>query len=143
MSRIKRILLTLAATLGLIAPMAVTVSAQANANIEDNLGCGANLNFSAPSGTDCEASATGGTAGERVDSLVENVINIISLVVGVVAVIMIIIGGLRYVTSNGDSGQVGNAKNTIMYAVIGLVVVALAQVIVRFVVQRATEPTDA
>lgn len=141
MSRIKRILLTLAATLGLIAPMAVTVSAQAN--IEENLSCGANLNFAAESGTDCEAGATGGTAGERVDSLVENVINIISLVVGVVAVVMIIIGGLRYVTSNGDSGQVGNAKNTILYAVIGLVVVALAQVIVRFVVQRATEDPTA
>ena len=138
MSRIKRILLTVAATLGMLAPMAVPVSAQ---KIEENLGCGANLNFSAASGTDCEAAAEE-PAGDRVNRLVTAVINVVSLIVGVVAVVMIIIGGLRYVTSNGDSGQVGNAKNTIMYAVIGLIVVALAQVIVRFVVQRATVPAD-
>lgn len=137
MSRIKRIVLTLAAALGLLAPMAVPVSAQ---DIDENLSCGANLNFTAAPGTDCEEGNPEGDAGDRVDTLVENVINIISLVVGIVAVVMIIIGGLRYVTSNGDSGQVGNAKNTIMYAVVGLVVVALAQVIVRFVVQRATAP---
>ena len=51
---------------------------------------------------------------------------------------MIIIGGLRYITSGGDSGNVTGAKNTILYAVVGLIVVALAQVIVRFVVNRAT-----
>lgn len=72
------------------------------------------------------------------DTIIKNVIDIVSLIVGVAAVVMIIIGGLRYVTSNGDSGQVGNAKNTILYAVVGLVVVALAQVIVKFVVAKAT-----
>jgi hypothetical protein len=136
MSRIKRIILTLVASLGLIAPMAVSVSAQQE-EIDNNLKCGAQLNFQA--GVDGAACSDDDTeAGQRIDNIVQNVINIISLVVGVVAVIMIIIGGLRYVTSNGDSGQVGNAKNTILYAIIGLVVVALAQVIVRFVVSRAT-----
>ena len=128
--------MTLAATLGLLAPMAVPVSAQ---EINNNLKCGAQLNFAG--GADGEACSADDTeAGTRIDSLVKNVINVVSLIVGVVAVIMIIIGGLRYVTSNGDSGQVGNAKNTIMYAVIGLIVVALAQVIVRFVVNRAVAP---
>ncbi len=133
MSRIKRILLTLIATLGLVAPM----TAVASADIDSSLGCGANLSFTTDSNADCEAAAEEG-AGDRIDRIVKNVINIISLVVGIAAVVMIIIGGLRYVTSNGDSGQVGNAKNTILYAVVGLVVVALAQVIVRFVVDRAT-----
>ena len=55
---------------------------------------------------------------------------------------MIIIGGLRYITSNGDSGNVTNAKNTILYAIVGLVIVALAQLIVRFVVQRLVTTTD-
>jgi hypothetical protein len=55
-----------------------------------------------------------------------------------VAVVMIIIGGLKYITSGGDSGNVTGAKNTILYAIIGLVIVALAQFIVRFVLSKTT-----
>ncbi len=51
---------------------------------------------------------------------------------------MIIIGGLKYITSAGESSNVTSAKNTIMYAIIGLVIVALAQFIVRFVFERVT-----
>jgi hypothetical protein len=87
--------------------------------------------------TDPNAADTG-TAAERVGTLITTVINIFSLVVGVISVIMIIIGGLKYITSGGDSANVTGAKNTILYAIIGLVVVALAQVIVRFVLERAT-----
>ena len=47
---------------------------------------------------------------------------------------MMIIGGIRYVISNGDSSQITSAKNTIMYAVIGLVVALLAYAIVNFIV---------
>jgi hypothetical protein len=50
-----------------------------------------------------------------------------------VAVIMIIYGGFRYITSGGDSNRVGSAKNTLIYAIIGLIIVALAQLIVHFV----------
>lgn len=77
-------------------------------------------------------------AAERIQRIIRTVINIFSLVVGVVSVIMIIIGGLKYITSGGDSGNLSGAKNTILYAIIGLVIVALAQVIVRFVLERTT-----
>jgi len=60
------------------------------------------------------------------------------LIVAVIAVIMIIIGGVRYITSGGDSGNVTNAKNTILYAIIGLVVVALAQILVKFVLNKVS-----
>ena len=73
------------------------------------------------------------------DNTVKMAINLISLVVGVIAVIIVIIAGMKYVTSGGDSGSVAAAKNTVIYAVAGLIVVALAQVIVRFVLQRSTE----
>jgi uncharacterized membrane protein len=138
MSRIKRIIVSIAATLGMLAPIAAPVAVSAQTDIDGNLACGAELDFSTnPDGTaDCKTENA--NAGTRVNDIVTAVINILSLVVGVVAVIMIIVGGLRYITSNGDSGQVGNAKNTILYAVVGLIVVALAQVIVRFVVNRAT-----
>jgi len=136
MIKLKRIIFSIIAVLGLAVPFAMPVAVHAQ-NIETNLGCGANLDFTSESGTDCEA-AQDELAGERVNSIVTAIVNIISLLVGVAAVIMIMVGGFRYITSNGDSGQVGNAKNTILYAIVGLVVVALAQVIVRFVVNKAT-----
>jgi len=84
-------------------------------------------------GGSCEAPGPGESS---VQSVIRTVINILSFVVGVIAVIMIIIGGLRYITSGGDSNSTGAAKNTILYALIGLVIVAMAQVIVRFVLRQ-------
>jgi hypothetical protein len=49
---------------------------------------------------------------------------------------MVMIGGVKYITSNGNSEKASSAKDTIMYAVIGLVVVAIAQIIVAFVLNR-------
>jgi hypothetical protein len=46
---------------------------------------------------------------------------------------MIVIGGIRYTTSNGDSAGITSAKNTILYAVVGLIVALLAYAIVNFV----------
>jgi hypothetical protein len=92
---------------------------------------------------DLAVSSNGGhatcTEGQSsVSSLIRTVINILSIIVGVVAVIMIIIGGFRYITSGGKQESVTGAKNTILYAVIGLVIVALAQIIVRFVLTKTT-----
>ena len=60
--------------------------------------------------------------------------NVLLFIVGAVAVIMILIGGLRYVVSGGDSTQVQNAKNTILYALVGVIVAILAYAAVNFVV---------
>ena len=68
------------------------------------------------------------------NSLFRTVTNVLLFLIGAVSVIMLIIGGLRYVLSNGDSSQVTNAKNTILYAVIGIVVALLAYAIVNFVI---------
>jgi hypothetical protein len=54
---------------------------------------------------------------------------------------MIIYGGFRYITSGGDSGRVGSAKNTLIYAIVGLIIVALAQLIVNFVITQANTNT--
>jgi multisubunit Na+/H+ antiporter MnhB subunit len=70
---------------------------------------------------------------------VQTIIGILSFVIGVVSVIMIIVGGIKYVLSNGDASQVTSAKNTILYAVIGLVVALLAYAIVNFVVTQFTK----
>ncbi len=71
-------------------------------------------------------------------TILQTIINVFSIVVGAVSVIMIIIGGFRYVISGGDSSSTKAAKDTIMYAVIGLVIVIFAQVIVVFVLTNTT-----
>jgi hypothetical protein len=53
---------------------------------------------------------------------------------------MIILGGLKYITSGGDAQKVASAKSALIYAIVGLVIVALAQAIVRFVLGKATSP---
>ncbi len=63
-------------------------------------------------------------------------VRILSFVVGVAAVIMMIIGGLKYITSNGDSNSITSAKNTVLYALIGIVIFLLSQAIVIFVLSR-------
>ena len=59
--------------------------------------------------------------------------NTILYIVGVIAVIMIIWGGIRYIISGGDSKKVTDAKNTILYAIIGLIIAVLSYAIVNFV----------
>jgi hypothetical protein len=54
--------------------------------------------------------------------------------IGAISVIMLIVGGLRYVVSGGDSTAVANAKNTILYAVVGIVVAILAYAVIAFVI---------
>jgi len=86
--------------------------------------------------------ATGGDCGGGsggLETIVEVVVNVLSIVAGIAAVIMIIFGGLRYITSGGDSSKVASGKNAIIYAIIGLVIVAFAQFIVRFVSSKATQ----
>ncbi|MGH7195929.1 MAG: hypothetical protein ACREGA_04090 [Candidatus Saccharimonadales bacterium] len=62
--------------------------------------------------------------------------NIIAVLGGIVAVIMIIVGAIVFTTSGGDAKGVGTAKSMILYALIGIIAIALAQVIIRFVIGR-------
>lgn len=86
---------------------------------------------------------TGGSCddagGTSLSGVMKIVIHVLSAIVGVIAVFMIIIGGLKYITSAGDANSINSAKNTILYAVVGLVIVALAQFLVRFVIEKAGE----
>ena len=68
------------------------------------------------------------------DSVFQTVTNVMLFLIGAISVVMLIYGGIRYTISQGDSTAVTNAKNTIMYAVIGIVVAILAYAIVNFVV---------
>lgn len=87
---------------------------------------------------DTTCSDTAGT----VSSLVKTVINIISWIVGIVSIIMVVFGGFRYVTSGGDSTATSSARNTILYALVGLVIAVMAQVLVHFVLGRAAHAVN-
>lgn len=121
-------------------PVVVGPAVVSAADIQGGLCQGADINVVSagnPQGN-CENTTN---SGQQVNKLLTQIVNIISVIVGVVAVVMIIIGGFRYITSGGDSGNVTGAKNTILYAIIGLVIVALAQFIVRFVLNQTTTLT--
>lgn len=134
---IKKISLSLILLLSFVAvtvSMPLTAHAQLFDGAKDEACEG--LNVDATQGADpCNGTSAGGVA-----TILEVLLNLLSLAVGIVAVIMIIVGGFKYITSQGDSNSVNSAKNTLLYAVIGLVIVAFAQVIVRFVLARATNP---
>ena len=68
--------------------------------------------------------------------------NVMLFLVGAISVIMVIIGGLRYVISGGNTANVGAAKNTILYAIVGLVISLLAYAIINFVVISFTPGGD-
>ena len=86
----------------------------------------------------CQNEARGGSSNPLFGSgsLLETVINLIALIAGVAAVIVIIVAGFQFVTAAGDSAKIKNARNAIIYAIIGLVVIALARVIIGFVLTR-------
>jgi hypothetical protein len=137
--KFKKLLVGLAVFGLAAAPVALPAVAYAQPPpIEDPIGMGlemgtcfvVNGELVCPTPEDAEA---------RINHIITMIINIFSLIVGVVSVIMIIIGGLKYITSGGDTGNVTGAKNTILYAIIGLVIVAMAQFLVRFVLGRLTE----
>lgn len=70
------------------------------------------------------------------DELLSNGLNLVYYLAGAIAVIVIISGGIFYVISNGDAGRVAKAKNLILYAVVGLILVMLAFAITNFVIGR-------
>lgn len=74
----------------------------------------------------------------QITNTVRNVVNVLSAIIGVVTVIVMVVAGFRFVTSGGDSSKVAGAKNTMIYAIVGLILVLLSQSLVRFVLQRAT-----
>lgn len=92
----------------------------------------------------CEGvnAASGGSGCTDGRSDINNVItvflNLFSVIIGIVAVVMIMVGGYKYITANGDSSNITSAKHTIIYALVGLVIVAMAQFMVQFVLDKAT-----
>ena len=86
-------------------------------------------------GTTCNAKGSK-EANNTVTNTIGSIVNVLSWIVGVVAIVMIIIGGLYFVISSGDATKTARARNTVIYALVGLIVVAAAQGIVHFVLNN-------
>lgn len=135
--KIKNSLLILVTMLATLVPATVPASvvfAAPCSNIGNEVGNGASGAASGTGSVDTNfCNSQTGTSNTDVTAIASKIVNVFSVIVGAVSVLMIIYGGFRYITSGGDSGRVGNAKNTLIYAIVGLVIVALAQLIVHFV----------
>ena len=83
-------------------------------------------------GGNCDA----GDAADTTNSLVNTLINVLSWIIAVISVIMIMFGGFKMITSNGDSSKVASGRQTIIFAIVGLIIVAFAQTIVKFVLAK-------
>jgi small-conductance mechanosensitive channel len=76
------------------------------------------------------------------DGIFTQITTTLLMVVGIISVLMLIWGGVRYIISGGDSKKVTDAKNTILYAIIGLIIAILAYAIVRFVIGAVGGTTE-
>lgn len=96
--------------------------------------CGSGISGGAQAGVQCSKGAN--VPGQDLfgdGSIFTTVVNILLFIIGAICVIMLIWGGIRYTTSAGNSSNVTAAKNTIMYAIIGLIIAFLAFAIVNWV----------
>lgn len=115
--------------LGTVASLSPAYAAQGLCPNGDKIPAGGSL-------ADCNDDF-GQNAANNEDNLMATltvIVNVIVGVVGFVAVVMIVIGGISFATSQGDTGRVAKARNTILYGVVGLVVALLAYAIVNFVI---------
>lgn len=87
--------------------------------------------------TPCSGNTTSKVCASKSDnatSFAKTAVNLLLTVLGIISVIMIVIGGIRYTTSGGDAAGLKNARDTIIYAVVGLIVAILSFSIVNFVI---------
>lgn len=121
MKQLKLLIIALAFSLGLAIPSALPAYAvevfDACDDIENSAVCDASEDDDLP-------------------SMAMIIVNTMLVVLGMAAVVMIVIGGVYYATSGGDAAKIKTGKETILYAVVGLIVALLAFAIVNFVIGR-------
>lgn len=122
MNKIKSIIISTMVMLGVVALPAVPAYAAS---------CTGSASDCAKQGLDSVSNQPG--TADDLSNNIKTIVNVMLFILGAIAVIMIIIGGIRYATSGGDASGIKSAKDTILYAVIGLVVAILAYAIVNFI----------
>jgi cytochrome bd-type quinol oxidase subunit 2 len=88
-------------------------------------------------GDDCSALGISCSGSEDTDSLLFTIVNIVNVLlglVGIVAAVYLVLGGVRYIMSEGESNETEKAKATIIYALIGLLVIGISAALVNFII---------
>jgi hypothetical protein len=130
-----------ALALSLVAMAPATVHAQAAQNQNTTTDCNS-VTSGISHGADCAKPTNAPSNLFGANSIFVTITNILLFIIGAIAVIMLIIGGVRYVVSAGDQNAVTSAKNTILYAIIGIVVAFLAYAAVNFVSSQLQNGTS-
>lgn len=124
---IQKILITTALLMNLLIGVNVPVYA-ATTCPKDGTSAGQVVDGIGVTGDSCDKNK------DKIVNIIGDVTRLISYFAGVAAVIMVIVAGFKYITSGGDSAKVTSAKNTLIYALIGIAVAVLAQFIIQFVI---------
>lgn len=122
-----------AITLGVGAVVATPALADCNPTAN---GEGLNLQ----NGADCSKGAGQQTDLFGQSGIFKRITDVMLFIIGAISVIMLIIGGIRYVVSGGEAAAIQSAKNTILYAIVGVVISILAYAVVNFVVGSFAAP---
>ena len=134
-SLILAIALPVAMAVPVVAPLSVHAAAASCGNNQANQILDGAGTASGNDGLSCDNGGNIATTG--VGTLAKKVVDWLSWAIGIISIIMIIFAGFKYITSGGESSNVSGAKNTLIYAIVGLVLVVLAQVIVKVVLSGA------
>ena len=86
-------------------------------------------------GQGASQACSGGCGNTNLATTFHSIANMLIFIVGAISVIMVIVGGLRYAISNGDPKAVEAAKNTVLYAVVGVLLSSISFAIINFVVK--------
>ena len=140
----KALLKKVSATLLLVPALVLSlgVAAPVYAAPEPATGCDVVTTGGISHGAECAKPTNAPSQLFGPNSIFVTITNIMLFIIGAIAVIMLIIGGIRYVVSAGDQNAVTSAKNTILYAIIGIVVAFLAYAAVNFVSSQLTSGTS-
>lgn len=120
----------------LVLPAVPSASAVTNQTCEDPSSGGDAISIG--NAADCAKSEDQGKSLFGDGGIFKTITNVLLFIIGAISVIMLIIGGIRYTISGGDSAAVTSAKNTILYAIVGIIVALLAYAVVNFVLGSFT-----
>lgn len=127
----KKVLISILVTFGLLVPLIALPATASAVNVFQ-----ACSEVGGASGTQACKAAGEGTTSDPIVEILKVVLEILSIVVGIASVVGVIIGGIKFITSNGDPGSVKSARDTVLYSLVGAVVVIFAQAIVAFVLDK-------
>ena len=121
--------------------LAVTAVANVVSTPVANADCSSDVSGGLNSGANCAQGQGQQSNLFGSNGVFKTITNVLLFIIGAISVIMLIIVGIRYVVSGGDSVAGTSAKNTILYAIVGIVVAILAYALVNFVISSFTSTT--